>query len=46
MHKTSIVVLCNTIEPNHQLGLDSIMPNLTINTDVNVVMEKIKLLCD
>lgn len=46
LHKTSIVGLCNTIEQNHQLGLDSKMPNLTINTDVNVVMEKIKSLCD
>ena len=46
LHKTSIVGLCDTIEQNHQLGLDNIMPNLTINTDINVVMEKIKSLCD
>ena len=46
LHKTSIVGLCHHVEHNHQFGLDSIMPNLTINTDVNVVMEKIKLLCD
>ena len=46
MHKTCIVGLPNGNDTNHHLGLDSIMPNLTINTDINVVMEKIKLLCD
>jgi len=46
MHKKCIVGLPNGNDTNHMLGLELIMPNLTINTDINVVMEKIKLLCD
>lgn len=46
LHKTAVVGLCITIDQNHMLGLDVIMPNLTINMDINAVMEKIKLLCD
>jgi hypothetical protein len=47
IHKKSIVGLCcNGDDQTHQHGLDNLMPNLIINTDINFVMEKIKLLCE
>jgi hypothetical protein len=48
MHKISIVGLYKDAfshDQTHNLGLDYIMPNLTINTDIDAVMEKIKLFC-
>jgi hypothetical protein len=45
IHKKSIVGLCHT-DQIYQIGVDNLMPHLTINTDINVVMEKIKLLCE
>ena len=43
-HKQSIIGLSHTDDVHH-IGLENIMPNLFIHTDVHVVTEKIKSIC-
>jgi hypothetical protein len=45
MHKKSVVGLCSGDQIRH-LGLEQTMPNLIINSNINVVMGTIKQLCD
>jgi hypothetical protein len=45
LHKKCIVGLSNSTDDNHQCGLDNLMTNI-INTQGNLSMEQLELLCD
>jgi hypothetical protein len=44
MHKKSVVCMFHVDDIRH-IGLEKIIPNIIINSDINVISEKIKLLC-
>jgi hypothetical protein len=44
LHKKCVVGLSNLIDDGHHFGLEEIMPNITINTNGDLLMEEIKKL--